>query len=92
MDSSAWPVLAGLFGTVAGVAATYLAARRQTSGSIDTSEAATLWGASEAIRRDMAAELAAVRAEMTTLRAEVSALLADNVVLRREAAHREEDR
>jgi hypothetical protein len=64
------PLLLPFIGTVAGVAATFVLTRRRSSGRIDTSEAADLWAASEAIRRDLTEEIKGLRAEVAALRAE----------------------
>lgn len=70
MTSSTLPVLAGLIGTLTGVSATYVVARRRTSGRIGTSEAADLWKASESIRHDLTTEVGSLRTEVAGLRAE----------------------
>lgn len=77
MSSTALPVLAALIGTLAGVAATYVVAKRRSSGRIATSEAADLWKASESIRHDLTEDVKSLRLEVASLRA-------DNVALRRE--------
>lgn len=76
MSSTFLPGLAALIGTLAGVAATYLIAARSKSGRIRTSEAEVLWEASESIRRDLTAEVAALRAEVAVLKAELAQLRA----------------
>lgn len=75
------PALAALVGTLAGVAATFVLARAKQSGRATTSDARTLWEASESIRRDLTtrigvleARVAAVEAENLALRAELRRL------------------
>jgi hypothetical protein len=54
-------------GVIAGGLVTYLVARRQSSGKIETSDAATLWKASETIRLEMRQELVAMREQVAEL-------------------------
>ncbi len=82
MTSTALPVLAALIGTLAGVAATYVVAKRRSSGRIATSEAADLWQASESIRHDLTEDVKALRLEVASLRTENIALRADLASLR----------
>ena len=93
MASAALPGLAAAVGTAAGGAATYIAARRKTSGRIRTSEADVLWEASESIRHDLTAalkvqgeELATVKAALASVSADLVTLRAENIVLRGELA------
>lgn len=74
MSPTLLPGLAALIGTLAGVAATYLVAARRSSGRIRTSEAEVLWEASESIRHDLTAEVAALRDEVASLKAELDRL------------------
>lgn len=85
--NSTLPVLAGLIGTMTGVTATYVVARRRLSGRIGTSEAADLWAASESIRHDLSAEVSSLRAEVVSLRAEVATLRSQNIQLSTDLAH-----
>lgn len=72
---SAWiPVVVGLVAAVFTLAGTLYATRRQRSGDIRTTEAETLWAASEQLRKDYKAELETVRAELSAVRVEVSRL------------------
>lgn len=82
MTSTVLPVLAALVGTLAGVAATYIVAKRRSSGRIATSEAADLWQASESIRHDLTEDLKALRLEVVSLRAENVALRAELAQIR----------
>jgi len=63
-------IVAALLG-VAGVGVTaivtYVVARRTTSGRVETSEAATLWAASEQMRKELRDELVAARAQVIEL-------------------------
>jgi hypothetical protein len=74
--------LAALIGTLAGVATTYVVARRRSSGRIATSEAADLWQASESIRHDLTEDVRALRREVASLRAENVALRAEMAAIR----------
>lgn len=69
-------------GTIAGAAATYIAAARKSSGRIRTSEAEVLWAASESIRHDLTATLASQSAELATVKAALAAVSADLITLR----------
>ncbi len=74
---SEWlPALAAAIGTAAGGAATYVVARRLSSGTTRTSDAKVIWDASESIRHDLTvkAELAGVKAELARVSAELAAL------------------
>ena len=82
MTSTLLPGLAALIGTLAGVAATYVVARRRSSGRIATSEAADLWHASESIRHDLTQDVKALRTEVASLRAENVALRAELAAIR----------
>jgi hypothetical protein len=53
---------AGITGVVA-----WLIARRGSSGSVSTSDAATLWGAAEAIRREQGDEIVRLRERIAVL-------------------------
>lgn len=80
MPTAAWVALAGVLGAALAALATWAAARRQRSGSVDTSEAKDLWDESKAIREELRAELASMRvrlAETETKLAENKAELAD---------------
>lgn len=74
-------LLLGILGTVAGAVVTYLVARRQRSGAVATSEAATLWAEGTQMRRELRDEVVALREEVKRLRDEVD-------TLRRELAER----
>jgi len=62
----------------------YLIARRTTRGTVDTSEAATLWAESQAMRRELREEVVQLRAEAATLRQEISELHGDVAGLKAE--------
>jgi uncharacterized membrane protein len=75
LDATAVVVaLVAMLAAGVGGAVTYLVARRSTSGSIGTSDAATLWHASEEIRIELRAEVVALRARVVELTA-----LSDNL-------------
>ena len=97
MTATWLPVLAALVGTLAGVAATYVVAKRRSSGRIATSEAADLWQASESIRHDLTEDVKALRMErasesirhdedLKALRTEMASLRAENIALLAEIA------
>ncbi len=77
-------------GGIVTVIATYLVARRQSSGRIDTSDAASLWLESQSMRADLRAEVVALRAEVVALRAEVQTQAAMILEFRIRLARREE--
>jgi len=76
------PALAAILGTAAGGIATYVIARRTSSGQIRTSEAAVIWEASESIRHDLTAELKAVKAELAGVKTELARVSAELAALR----------
>jgi len=76
------PALAAIVGTAAGGIATYVAARRNSSGSHRTSSADVIFAASESIRHDLTAELKAVKAELVGVKAELVNVLAELAALR----------
>jgi hypothetical protein len=93
VTSTVLPGVAAFIGTFAGGAATYVVARRKSSGRIRTSEAEILWEASESIRHDLTAalktqshELAAVKAAFAAVNAQLAALHAENDRLADEVA------
>lgn len=53
---------------------TWLVARRQTSGSVATSDAAQLWQEGQSIRADMRTEIVGLRAELAAAREETREL------------------
>lgn len=60
-----------LFTAIAAAAGTYMIARRRSSGQIATSDAATLWHESQAMRADLRSEVIGLRSEVLSLRTEV---------------------
>ncbi len=62
-------------GALAAALITFLATRRQSSGRIETSDAATLWKASETIRKEMREELVSMRDQVATMKTQVADLL-----------------
>lgn len=80
---SEWlPALAAAIGTAAGGAATYVVARRLSSGTTRTSDAKVIWDASESIRHDLTAELQAVKAELAGVKSELARVSAELAALR----------
>lgn len=74
MNSPLVLALVGLLGILLTALFTYLATKRKGSGSIKTSEAADLWGQTQALLRQLSDEAAASRAESVASRAESMAL------------------
>jgi len=66
--------IAGLLGVVVTAVGGYLIARRKASGTIDTTEAETLWEQSNALLDRYKADLEITRSEVVLLKAEVIAL------------------
>jgi hypothetical protein len=103
MTSAAQLLLTALGAVLAAVITGFVAwkvAKRQNSGSIDTSEAASLWQESAAMRTNLADQLVAVRNQLTASADSNSRLIDSNSQLLREiglsnaatAASREETR
>lgn len=78
------PLILGLVGTALTQLVIWLVARRSKSGRIDTSEAATLWAESQAIRGELRAEVAELRKENEVLRRENADLKAEVAAIRRQ--------
>ena len=76
------PAVAAIVGTAAGGAASYIIARRLSSGNTRTSDAKVIWEASESIRHDLTAELKAVKAELAGVRSELARVSAELAALR----------
>jgi len=74
MSAGIVAVVASLVGVVVTAAGGYLIARRKTSGTIDTTEAETLWQQSNFLLERYKADLESTRTEVSTLKAEVVAL------------------
>jgi hypothetical protein len=74
MNSPLVLALIGLLGILLTAVVTYLGTRRKGSGSIKTSEAADLWGQTQALLRQLSEEAAASRAESAAARSESVAL------------------
>lgn len=62
-------------------------AKRQTSGSVNTSEAASLWAESQAMRQELRAEVVASRNEVSSLRIELAEVRSALTAVRAEADH-----
>jgi len=80
----ALPLIFGLLGTLVTQLGIWLIARRAKSGRIDTSEAATLWAESQAIRTELREELAELRRENENLRRENADLKMEVAAIRRQ--------
>lgn len=74
-------ILAGLslIGVVVGPIITWKIAKRNTSGSIDTSEAATLWAESNEMRKELRDEVVSLREELKSTREYAKSLERQNV-------------
>lgn len=77
MDSQLILTIAAPIATAIGA---YIIARRTTSGSVDTSDAATLWAESQAIRKELRDEIVALRADGAKLRTDILSLENDKVL------------
>lgn len=66
-----WVALVAFFGTVATGLTTWFVARRQASGKVETTEAASLWTESANIRQELRNEAKELRDRVTTLEKEV---------------------
>lgn len=83
------PVLAGMFG--AGIP--WLIARRTTSGTVNTSEAETLWAQSQQMREELRLEVVTLRSDVAVLQREAAGLRRQLSKIREEAHQlREENR
>lgn len=58
----------------------YVVAKRTTSGDIDTSDAATLWAESQAIRKELRDEIVSLRNEVKDLREKIQQLESERFV------------
>jgi hypothetical protein len=71
IDSTLLLAAAGALGVIATALATYLVARRTSSGQIGTSSADTLWRAAEALRVELVAEVLRQRGRIDQLEAKL---------------------
>ena len=74
MNSPLIIALVGMGGIAITALVTYLVARRKGGGTVRTSEAADLWGQTQALLHQLSDEAAASRAEAAASRSESSAL------------------
>ncbi len=74
MNSGFTLAILSLIGIVVSVVGGYYIAKGKTSGSIDTTEAETLWQQSNFLLERYKADLESTRTEVSTLKAEVVAL------------------
>lgn len=71
---NAWvPVVLGVAGAALSALAAWAIARRQRSGTIETTEAQTLWSEGQAMRQELRAEAVVLREEVQALRSEAVA-------------------
>lgn len=68
------PLLSGALAAVITAFVTYLIARRQSSGRVGTSDAATLWEESQAMRKELRDEVRELRIEISQNRKEIDQL------------------
>ena len=62
---------AGAGAAIATALVSYLIARRNNSGTIDTSDAATLWAESQAMRKELRDEVVSLRTELAAVKKEL---------------------
>lgn len=61
-------LLAGLFASIPTASATWFIARRKSSGSVATSDAATLWAESQEMRKELRDEVVDLRKQLIQTR------------------------
>jgi len=71
------PLLVGVLTALIAAVGGYVVARRRNSGTVRTSEAATLWAESNQMRQELREEVVHLRQECESLRAEVIRLRAE---------------
>jgi len=77
-----YTVLAGVGGAGVTAVVSYLIARRGKSGTVNTSEAETLWTQAKEMRDELRAEVVACRADVTKMRGELESVQAENTTLK----------
>lgn len=65
MTETVWGLLGGVAGVFVTAIVTYLVARRKSSGTVDTSEADSLWNESRTLRDALRDEVRDLRANLT---------------------------
>lgn len=73
-------------GSLAVGVSAYMVARRQNSGRVETSDAATLWAESQAMRKELRDEVASLRREVSEMAAEIRGLRSEIRILRQRLA------
>lgn len=84
LEAPTTSVVIGAIGAVTVAVGTYLVARRQGSGKIATSDAATLWSESQAMRRELREEVVMLRQELAGTRVQLNDVMAEANTLRLE--------
>lgn len=79
-----WTLILPPLGVIVGAVVTYLAARRKTSGRVDTSDAATLWDEASKMRDAYREEAKLLREEIVALKVEIKLWMDEATGLRRE--------
>lgn len=79
-------MIVGLAGTLVTQAVIYLVARRSRSGRVETSEAASLWAESQAIRGELRTRVVALEDRVEELTSANETLRGENHALRLELA------
>lgn len=74
MPTVVWTAAGGVGGAVVAALVSYLIARRKTSGSVDTSEADSLWRESRVLREELRDEVKAYRENLIAAQAEAAQL------------------
>lgn len=75
-----WTIASVIIVALISSASGYFIARRTTSGSIDTSDAATLWAESQAMRKELRDEVVSLRTELIELRKELTDLEKEKII------------
>jgi hypothetical protein len=78
------PIILGVVGAAISAVGAYALARRQRSGKVDTTEAATLWAEGQAMRKELRDETIVLRDEGVALRLEAIAMREEAAVMRAE--------
>lgn len=85
-----YALIAAILGPLIAAIGGYMIAKRTTSGSIDTTDAATLWKESQAMRQELRDEVVALRKKADTNELEIVALKKENAELKKRVATLEE--
>jgi septal ring factor EnvC (AmiA/AmiB activator) len=75
-----YSILAVIIGALITAALTYYGVRRNSSGDIDTSDAATLWAESQAMRKELRDEVVSLRKELGDVKTDLVRAERDNEI------------